>query len=355
MTMAFSGRLRALRRLLREVDGFLVTDMTNVRYLTGFTGTSGFVLLTREGGFFVTDFRYALQAEEEVTGLDTVIERRAMPAAVKALVRRAGVRRLGVEDTISLRLHGSLSEKGLRLKAFRDPVLGLRAVKQGEELDRIREAVRRAEAAFLEVKPYIKTGAREDAIGRRLELALRRKGSRRIPFDIIVASGPNSAMPHAGVTGRALAPGDLVVIDWGGEADGYFSDMTRTFLLGGGNAGKKKEIYRLVLKAQMKGIEAARAGVSASEIDSAARDVIKKAGYGMYFGHGLGHGVGLEVHEKPHISKAARACVKENMVFTVEPGVYVPGLGGVRIEDMVVATPGGADVLTSIPRRLEVL
>jgi Xaa-Pro aminopeptidase len=353
--MAFSGRLSGLRRLLREVDGFLVADMTNVRYLTGFTGTSGFVLLTREDGFFVTDFRYALQAEEEVTGLNTVIEKRAMPAAVKALVRKTGVRRLGVEDTISMRLHGALSKKGLRLKAFKDPVGGLRAVKHREEIDSIREAVRRAEAAFLEVKPHIRAGAREAAIGRRLETALRRKGSRRIPFDIIVASGPNSAMPHAGVTGRALAPGDLVVIDWGGEAGGYFSDMTRTFLLRGGSTGKKKEIYKLVLRAQMKGIEAARAGVSASEIDNAARDVIKKAGYGLYFGHGLGHGVGLEVHEKPRISRGARARVKENMVFTVEPGVYVPGVGGVRIEDMVMATRGGADVLTSLPRRLEVL
>ncbi|NIR13308.1 MAG: M24 family metallopeptidase, partial [Desulfobacterales bacterium] len=229
------------------------------------------------------------------------------------------------------------------------------AQKEATELAAIRRAVKRAEEAFLEVKPRIRAGVTENSIALRLEERLRRKGCRRIPFDIIVASGPNSSLPHAKPTGRRLKPGDLVTIDWGGEADGYFSDMTRTFLLRGPDMSEKKKIYHLVLAAQMEGLRVLAPGKGGRTVDSRARDVIKKAGYARYFGHGLGHGVGLDVHELPRLSPLSSGKLRKKMVVTVEPGVYVPGLGGVRIEDMAVLEEGGARRLTSLPRRLEIL
>jgi Xaa-Pro aminopeptidase len=353
--MNLERRLRGVRRLLRGVDGLLVTDIVNVRYLTGFRGSSGFVLLTRKESIFVTDFRYELQAHQELDGFDIIIEKRNVPQAVKLLAGKTGLRRLGVEESVSFGLSSVLQKQGLALRIIRNAVARVRAVKDESEAALIKEAVRRAEKAFLEIKPFIRAGVRESAIARRLEERLRRRGVKHLPFDSIVASGPNSAMPHAGVTERKLAPGDLVVIDWGGEAKGYFSDMTRTLLLKGPGMAKKKEIYRVVRKAQRQGIASVGSGVKASQIDNAARDVIKKAGYGRYFRHSLGHGVGLEVHEAPRVSGQNRASVREGMVFTVEPGVYVPGLGGVRIEDMVMVRGRDAEVLTSLSTSLEIV
>ncbi|MDP2277509.1 MAG: M24 family metallopeptidase, partial [Nitrospirota bacterium] len=209
--------------------------------------------------------------------------------------------------------------------------------------------------AFLAVKPYIKTGAKEKRLAMMLEENLKREGCKCIPFDIIVASGRNSSMPHAKPSEKRLDTGDLVVIDWGGEAGGYFSDMTRTLLMRGDDTGKKKEIYKIVLDANRKAVSAISPGIDSREIDNSARDVIKKAGYAGFFGHGTGHGVGLQVHESPHITWNRKERIREGMVFTIEPGIYVPGVGGVRIEDMVLVKPKGAEVLTRLPRKLEVI
>ena len=185
---------------------------------------------------------------------------------------------------------------------------------------------------------------------------LRKLGCRQLPFEIIVASGPNSSRPHATATDRKLAPGDLLMLDWGGEAGGYYSDMTRTFLIKGGRGLKgKKEIYTVVLKAQHKALKAVKAGVGVKALDAVARAYIQRKGYGENFGHGLGHGVGLDVHELPRVAAQASGKIRSSEVFTVEPGVYVPGLGGVRIEDMVVARKSGREVLTSLPRALETI
>jgi Xaa-Pro aminopeptidase len=220
----------------------------------------------------------------------------------------------------------------------------------------VQEAVRRAEAAFLDIKPYIRVGMRERAIALRLDERLKKHGSRQIPFDIIVSSGPNSAMPHAKPNERKLQRGDLVIIDWGGEANGYFSDMTRTFVLRGDHAvSKPKEIYNIVLEANRKAISSVTHGLQTKEVDTAARDFIKDAGYGEFFGHGTGHGVGLRVHEDPRITWIRSEIIRENMVFTIEPGIYIPGLGGVRIEDMVVVKQNGCKVLTGLPKKLEIL
>ncbi len=350
-----NSRLAEIRGSIKRVDGFLVTDINNVRYLTGFTGSSGFLLITNKENIFVTDFRYKERSEREISGWRIAIQKSGKTQAVLRMARKLGIRRLGFETSVAYEFFKGLSGKGFSLKPLGAIVEKLRAIKNAGEIRLITEAARRAEAAFMEVKPYIKIGARERKIAMMLEERLKKKGCNRIPFDIIVASGRNSAMPHARSSEKKLTAGDLVVIDWGGEAGGYFSDMTRTLLMKGDNLEKKKEIYRTVLEANKKAVSAVKPSVSAKEIDNSARCVIKKAGYGDFFGHGAGHGVGLQVHELPNITRKTRGLIKENMVFTIEPGIYIPDVGGVRIEDMVAVGSKKALLLTKLSRELEVI
>lgn len=354
----YSSRLTKVREALtgKSIDGFLVTEMHNIRYLTGFTGSSGFLLITKRANVFITDFRYKEQAERETRGWDIILEKGGIARTIKVLSQKMGIRKLGFESSVSYEFFRRLSQRGINVKAFRRLIERSRSIKDALEVNLIREAVRRAEAAFIEVKPYIKQGVRERAIALRLEERLKKKGCRRIPFDVIVASGPNSALPHARPTERKLMRGDLVIVDWGGEADGYFSDMTRTLLVGKGeDISKKKEVYKLVLDANRKAISHVSTGIKSGDIDRAAREVVRRAGYGRFFGHGTGHGIGLQVHELPQITRNKREVIKENMVFTIEPGIYLPGLGGVRIEDMVVAKLDGTTVLTTLPKELEII
>jgi len=284
---------------------------------------------------------------------------------IKKLILGFGIRTLGFETGISYEFFQGLSRCGARLRPLTGIVEALRAIKDHGEICSIREAVRKAEEAFLDVKPYLRPGRREQEIALMLEARLKKRGCNRLPFDIIVASGVNSAMPHAKASDKKLSSGELVVIDWGGESDGYYSDMTRTFLLKGpgsprrhngrGDLFQKKEIYRTVYKANKEGVSSVSPGCRSRSIDEGARDVIRSAGYDKYFGHGTGHGVGLEVHESPRITWTRGDIIKENMIFTVEPGIYVPGLGGVRIEDMVLVKPKVPEVLTRLPRELEIL
>ncbi len=360
-------RLKRLKASLgrRGVDGFLVTNITNVRYLTGFRGSSCFVLLTEKRNIFVTDFRYREEAEKElkagsVGGIvwDIVIEKGNRLKTIKGLVRDLNIRCLGFESSISYELFAGLSRVGIRLKPLKGTVEGMRVLKDPEEVALIREAVRRAEAAFLDVKPFIRQGRGEREIALMLEERLKKRGCNRLPFDIIVAAGANSSMPHAQAGNKRLSPGDLVIIDWGGEAGGYYSDMTRTFLIKGGIKGDvslKREIYETVLKANREASVSVMPDINSREIDKRARDVIKDRGYDKFFGHGTGHGIGLEVHESPSITWKKGETIRENMVFTVEPGIYIPGVGGVRIEDMVLVKHGRAEVLTKLPRRLEII
>jgi Xaa-Pro aminopeptidase len=354
----YSSRVLLLRETLRKkrLDGLLVTDINNVRYLTGFSGTSGFALMTGKEAFFVTDFRYREQATEEVRDWGIIIEKGKRTRTIQDLSRKSRVSRLGFESSVSYKFYESLSRTGLGLHVVEGLVEKLRARKDKSEIGSIGEAARRAEVAFLDVKPYIRCGMRELSVALRLEERLKKRGCRRVPFDIIVASGPNSVMPHARPTERKLMKGDLLVIDWGGEADGYFSDMTRTLLIKGDpHSDRKKEIYQTVLGANRKAIRSICPGLESKKIDEAARSTIQKAGYGEFFGHGTGHGVGLQVHESPRIAWSASEIITENMVFTIEPGIYIPGLGGVRIEDMVVVGKKKAHMLTSLPKELEIL
>ena len=353
----YQSRVARIREALQKkrLDGFLVTDMHNVRYLTGFTGSSGFALITKKECILLTDFRYKEQSEKETQGWDIVIEKGGRIDLFRDLCKKTGIKKLGFESSVSYEFYTKLLYKRVRLISGGGLIESIRETKDDIEIQSIKEAVRRAEAAFLEIRPHIRHGTSERSIALRLEERLKKNGCMQIPFDIIVASGPNSAMPHAKPTERKLQKGDLVIIDWGGEANGYFSDMTRTLLMEGSHVNRQKEIYDLVLKANREAISAISPGVKARDIDSAARNIIKKAGYGELFGHGTGHGVGLQVHESPRISWIKNDAVRMNMVFTIEPGIYVPGMGGVRIEDMVVVGEKKAHVLTSLSKKLEIV
>lgn len=351
------ARMDALLKVVlkKKVDAFLVTDLTSIRYLTGFTGSAAILLIAAGQRYLVSDFRYEEQARCEVgDSASVVISSRGPQSAARRLCSGMRISRLGFESTLPFNFYDSLKGGVSQMVPFEDAVLRLRAVKDDGEIELIRQAVKRAEDAFSAIKPRIRSGVTEASIARMLGDKLRKLGCARLPFDIIVASGPNSSRPHATATARRLVPGDLLTIDWGGEAGGYFSDMTRSFIIKGGRGlARKKEIYDIVLRSQQKAIKAARAGMALKSLDAEARGYIDKRGYGDRFGHGLGHGVGMDVHELPRVSSLSKGKIRESEVFTIEPGVYVPGLGGVRIEDMVVAASKGCQVLTSLPRALE--
>jgi Xaa-Pro aminopeptidase len=352
------SRLKHMRQSFNKkgIDGFLVTDLNNVRYLTGFSGSSGFLFITEKENIFVTDFRYQEQSEKELNGWDIVIEKGDRPKIIRSLYKKSGVKDLGFESSVSYEFFRKLERTGINLVPSAGFIERMREIKDRVEIDCIMKAVGRAEAAFLDVKPYIRAGVRENMIAQRLEERLKKGGCRHIPFDIIVASGLNSAMPHARTSEKKLEKGDLVIIDWGSEAEGYFSDMTRTLLIRDDRGlGRKKEIYQIVLDANRRAISCVMPGTPSAEIDDAARNLIQKAGCGEFFGHGTGHGVGVQIHEGPRITWNSSERIRENMVFTVEPGVYVPDLGGVRIEDMLLVRPGGPEILTALPKELEVI
>jgi Xaa-Pro aminopeptidase len=337
------------------IDSFLVTRREDVRYLSGFTGTFGSLLVTSGRSCLITDFRYKMQARKETSGITILIQKNDYFAAVRDAEERMGVDTLWFDESaITVEGLRTFKKKGFKIKGHHDLVKTIRQQKDKQELTAIRTAIRRAEDAFRELKAVIRPGATERELGLKLEFLIREKGSRRAAFEIIVASGPHGAMPHAAVTNRCIKKGDMVTFDFGAEAQGYYSDITRTICIGRPSA-RQREIHGIVLQAQSAAIQSIRAGVLCKTVDEAGRKVIKRGGYGKYFGHGTGHGIGLMVHEAPSVSPRSGDMVKKNMVFTVEPGVYIPGWGGVRIEDIVLVTETGAKVLTSLPRELESL
>jgi Xaa-Pro aminopeptidase len=350
-------RIARLRKIMSEngLASLLVTRREDVRYLCGFTGSSGSLLVTSGRSCLITDFRYKVQASNETTGITILIQKKDHFTAVRDAGERLGVDTLWFDES-ALTVEGlrHYKKKGIKLRGHADLVRTLRQQKDKQELANIRIAVRRAEEAFRELKADIKPGATEQGLGLKLEYLMRDKGARKAAFDTIVASGAHGAMPHATVTNRRIKKGDLITFDFGAEANGYYSDMTRTYCVGRPSS-RQREIHELVLQAQSAAIRSITIGIPCKSVDDAARKVIKRAGHGSHFGHGTGHGIGLMVHEGPSVSPLSKDTVEKNMVFTVEPGVYIPGWGGVRIEDMVQITEKGARVLTSLPRELESL
>lgn len=352
----FAVRLSRLRALLRKDDlpALLVTSLANVRYLTGFTGSDGALLVDRRGATFVTDFRYRLQAEREVECCRRVERKGPLPEALAGIVRKKALRRAGFECRhLSFSLHRDLAKKlpGVRLTATEGKVEGLRLVKDASEVRLLRRAVRMAGLSYRR-SARILAGRREADVAVSLEEAVRRSGAESTAFPPIVASGPRGALPHATPGRRRIRKGDLVVLDFGARYRGYHSDISRTRLPGNRGA-RAARLCRVVAEAQREALRAVRPGVEAKIVDRAARRVIERAGYADCFGHGTGHGVGLEVHEGPTISPRSRDVLAPGMVFTVEPGIYIEKFGGVRIEDMVLVTESGCEILSqSIPQQV---
>jgi Xaa-Pro aminopeptidase len=342
-----------------EVDAVLITDLVNVRYLTGYTGSNGLALIGPDTRAFVTDFRYVEQAAEEV---DPAFERlRAsvdLLEAIKAALPGPGELRLGFESAhVSVREHERL--RGLvpdrvELVGVTGLVEELRAVKDPAELAAIRAAAALADDAYEQLIAGGLVGRTERELALQLEFDLRRRGAEQPSFSPIVAAGPHGALPHASPRAVEVRRGDLVVIDWGAQLDGYCSDCTRTVAAGAADE-HSSEIYRLVLEAQLAGLDAVKPGAGGREVDGVARNRIEAAGHGEHFGHGLGHGVGLDVHEAPRLAQRSDAVLEPGNVVTVEPGVYLPGELGVRIEDLVLVTDGGRDILTGISKELTVV
>ncbi|MBN2653658.1 MAG: aminopeptidase P family protein [Nitrospirae bacterium] len=354
----YAGRLGRLRKIADELaEAVLVTDIKNIFYLTGFTGSSALLIVTKNRALFYTDFRYKEQSAAETGGLweINIVNKKGIHAAVGA-IKKLGFKSVAFESSVSYDFWDGLRATGVRTVPLRSAIENLRRIKTSEEIVRITKALRRAESAFLKIKPSIKPGVREIQIARMLEQELKALGCRSLPFDIIVASGKNSSMPHARPTEKKVEPGDLVIMDWGGEYEGYFSDISRTLLMDGGNkTAEKKKIYNIVKTALKKAEETARSGISSKTIDSAARGFITASGYGDFFGHGTGHGVGINVHEAPWITYSRPSRISNGMIFTIEPGIYLPGTGGVRIEDMVLINNGKPEVMTKLGKGIEIV
>ena len=347
-------RLRKLWKLIAEkgLDALLISPPENLRYLAGFTGSSGWLLISGQSAILVTDFRYVEQAKGESPGFEIIQVKQELHDWLPRLICDLGWRKLGFESNfVSYESHHKVSEaiKAKQINLELVPTAGiveqLRSVKEPEELILITKAVELADAALEQAKAIIRPGVTEKEVAWEIEKDLRQKGSEGVPFEIIVASGPNSALPHARPTDKTICSGEPVVIDMGARINGYCSDLSRTLFLGGANK-TFQEIYNIVLKAQATAIEGTKSKMLASQADQLARSVIQQAGYGDAFGHGLGHGVGLAVHESPRLGLSSSDSLVDGMVFTIEPGIYLAGQGGVRIEDMVVLENGKARVLT---------
>jgi Xaa-Pro aminopeptidase len=352
-----SRRERLVRRLSEvEAEAMLVTRIENVRYLSGFTGSNAQLLVASNQGVLLTDSRYEEQARHEVPDMERVIYPRSFAGAFAEACRAASIRRVAFESAgVTYRTHRELSgQEGIELVPSDDLVERLRWAKDREELRLLETAQELTDEAFDRVVPKLAEGVTERRVGFELELAMREAGADALAFDPIVAFGENAAEPHHGPTDRPLRPGDVVKMDFGCVVDGYHSDMTRTVAFG--DPGPElREIYQVVQRAQAAGREAVRAGVRGSEPDRAARDVISEAGFGERFGHSLGHGVGLEIHEGPSLRAGSEEELPAGTVVTVEPGIYVAGLGGVRIEDLVEVSAEGCRPLPRTTRDLVLL
>jgi Xaa-Pro aminopeptidase len=354
-----AGRRERLRQLVHEAqaEAALVTSLVNVRYLTGFTGSNAALLVTDRDELLATDGRYVTQAEQEAPGVALLVERECA-AALTARAGDLGVRRLGFEaHDVTVELHALLGgiDGAPELRPLGHAVESLRTVKDDGELALLREACSIGDQALRETLGRTAPGQTEREVARRLEACMVELGADGIAFETIVASGPNSAIPHHSPTDREIVRGDLLKIDFGALYRGYHADCTRTVVVGREPEEWQREIYDVVRRAQRAGRHALVVDVDVRDVDAAARDVVVAAGYGDQFPHGLGHGVGLEIHEAPLIGYSATGRLSARTPVTVEPGVYLPGRGGVRIEDTLVVGDDAPELLTTFPKDLLVL
>lgn len=349
------SRVEVIQQTMKDqqVEALLITSPYNLRYVSGFTGSTGLSVITQDKAFFVTDFRYTEQAAEQAVGFQVVKNTGPIYEEVKTIIKNENIKVLSFEkdfvtyatfDTITDLLPCELNPSSGLLESLRE-------IKDEKEIETIQEAIKITEYAFQEILNFIKPGVTEIEVANRLDFLMREKGATSVSFDTIVASGKRSAMPHGVASHKEIEQGDMITIDFGCYYNGYVSDMTRTFALG--DPGEElKKIHQIVLDAQLKVNEAAKPGVTGKELDAVARDYITEKGYGDAFGHSTGHGIGLEVHENPGINFRNEKPLVEGNVITNEPGIYIPGLGGVRIEDDLLITKDGNRNLMTVTKEL---
>lgn len=357
--MDFQTRRDRLRKLLKKagLDALLVTDFPNVTYLTGFTGDDSYLLVRHEGETVLSDPRYLTQLSEECAGIDVQIRPPGvtMLQSASRAVLGSKINRLGIEgDSMTVGFRDRLASKlpKVEIAATSGLVEQLRLIKDKEEIVRLRKAVWQAEKAFGVLRSTLRPEMTEKEAADELEHQLRLFGAKDASFPTIVAVGPRAALPHAVPTAKRMGEDDFVLVDWGANEGLYRSDLTR-MLVTGRISPKFERVYGVVLEAQRRAIAAIRPGALAHDVDQVARGIIAKAGFGRRFRHGLGHGLGLLVHEAPRLAVRNQTILRPGMVVTVEPGIYVPGWGGIRIEDDVLVTRSGHEVLTHVPKRLE--
>jgi len=350
-------RLERLRKRFKNVDAFIVSNDSSVRYFTGFTGDGALLLVTREKAYLFTTPLYREQCEEETEDIeieiakDSILNRFARSKAIKPL-KRIGFELAHMSYQQYEKLKSLLKDK--ELVGFKNLPEKIRMTKDEEEIECIRRAAEIGDRVFEEIKKIIRPGITEKDVAIEIDYLLRKNGGEKPAFDTIVASGPRSSLPHATPTDRKIVEGDLLTLDFGTKFKGYASDMTRTLIVGKCTQEMQK-IYYVVFRAQNEAISKARPGMKFKELDSVARNIIKEEGYGDNFIHSLGHGIGLDVHESPRISKKGKGEITKGMVFTIEPGIYIKGVGGVRIEDTVVVRDGGVEVLTKSPKEFTII
>jgi Xaa-Pro aminopeptidase len=352
------NRVAAARVYLDKLnlDALLFLNTSNIRYLAGFTGSEAALLLWNDDAVFLTDSRYTSQASIEVKNIRSVEYREKLPF-IASLLLESGSVRIGFEaDFMTVALHRSLKEllPTCELVPLGTELDGLRIVKDASEIEILGKAAAIASGALMKILEAIKPEAIESDLALMLEFAMRRAGAEGKAFDFIVASGERGALPHGRAGDKKILAGELVTIDFGAVYNGYNSDETVTIAVGTPD-NRQREIYQIVKDAHDLALESVRPGITFKELDAKARDYIEKKGYGQYFGHGLGHGVGLDIHEKPVVSFRSDGVAAEGMVFTIEPGIYLPGWGGVRIEDTVYVTGDGCSLLTKVPKDLLII
>ena len=339
-----------------SLDALLVTSLQSIRYLTGFSGSDGILLLTNDSGCFLTDSRYTTQAQSEVSAFPVTEYRIKLDAVVEWLGQHS-IKRVGfVASQLTVAVYNELTCKlpEVEFVALKDEISDIRAVKDRDELVLLERAAVLASASLEEILPLVRPGVLERELALELEIAMRRRGADDKAFDFIVASGERGALPHGRASEKVISSGEMVTFDFGALCNGYNSDETVTVAVGKQDP-RLLDVYTIVKEAHDRAIDAVRPGIPLKELDRVARSFIAERGYGPYFGHGLGHGVGLEVHERPLLSFRSEDKAEVGMVFTVEPGVYIPGLGGVRIEDTVVVENDGCRLLTKFPKELQLL
>lgn len=351
--MSHSNRIKTLREILIEqkLDGFLVTRLINVRYLTGFSGSNGICLITNSDAFFMSDNRYEQQAKDEVKEFSIHIGRGSLFDLIQELNINVSSQFGFESDTLTYNQFEKISKlyPNIKWRPYERVIENLSIVKSQEEIGYIRKAAEMADRIFSDLVGLIHAGMRENEVAGEIIGRIKRMGGDRSAFEPIVASGLRSVLPHGIASEKLIEQGDLVVLDFGCVVNGYASDITRTIVIGNPSQEQVK-IYNIVREAQAQALRSVKAGVKCNELDAAARELIKNAGYGEYFGHALGHGLGLDVHSEPRIATEIDHAIPEYAVITIEPGIYVPELGGVRIEDDVLVRKNHGELLTHATR-----